>query len=362
LGRARGADRKQELNVRRTLIYFLTAVFLIALLAFTITYTVRFTETAVVTTFGKADEHDVRKDPGLYVKWPYPIQSVVTYDKRVRVLTTKFEQLSTADSRQVVVETFCTWRVNDPLLFFRRFSNAGQRAEDHYRKAEDALRQNLRAAAGLVSRYRMDELFSATKGGSKLPELEGKMLAAFQSPTDQSGVKLDDYGIAAVDVGITRVVLTEEVTKAVFERMIKSRERVAKETESQGQSQAAAIRTKADTDAERIKQFADRLAQNIRSQGDREAAPYLEQMKGNPELAVFESNMDFIREVYAKRTTLVIPSSMPGMGLLMPDALEKIKPGTIPPLGQGSGRKPKSAAADPGEDAGTRVSGQGGSR
>src|SRR3954466_12064032 len=113
------------------MIFFLTGIFLIALLAFTITYTVRFTEAAVLTTFGKADETDVRKDPGLYVKWPYPIQSVTTYDKRTRVLSTKFEQLSTADSRQVVVECFCTWKVSDPLLFFRRFSNAGQRADEH---------------------------------------------------------------------------------------------------------------------------------------------------------------------------------------------------------------------------------------
>ena len=144
-------------------------------------------------------------------------------------------------------------------------------------------------------------------------------------------------------MGITRVVLTEEVTKAVFERMIKSRERVAKETESQGQSQAAAIRTKADTDADRIKQFADRLAQNIKSQGDLEAAPYLKLMNGNPELAVFESNMDFIRDVYAKRTTLVVPSTMPGMGMLMPDALERNKPGTIPPLTRPTGAKGKAS-------------------
>src|ERR1043165_1762196 len=111
----------------------MTAVFLIALLAFTVTYTVRFTEAAVVTTFGKADQSDVHAKPGLGVKWPYPIQSVTTYDTRVRVVTSKFEQMATADARQVVVETFCTWRVKDPLVFFQKFSNAGDRAEDHFR-------------------------------------------------------------------------------------------------------------------------------------------------------------------------------------------------------------------------------------
>src|SRR5262249_31113866 len=162
------------------------------------------------------------------------------------------------------------------------------------------------------------------------PELEGKMLAAFESPSDQTKEKLDDYGIEALDVGITRVVLTEEVTKAVFERMIKSREKVAKETESQGQAQASAIRSKADADADRIKQLADRLAQEIKNQGDQEAAPYYAQMKGNADLARFESMMDFIRDVYAKRTTLVVSGSMPGMWMLMPDALDSMRTGQIP--------------------------------
>ncbi len=345
--------------MRRTLIFFLTAVFLVALLSFTITYTVRFTEAAVLTTFGKADQGDVRNEAGLYVKWPYPIQSVTTYDTRVRVLSTKLEQVNTADSRQVVIETFCTWRVSDPLLFFRRFSNAGPRAEDHYRKAEVALQQNLRATAGLVSQYRMDELFSANKGGSKLPELEAKMLAAFRTPIDESGKKLEEYGIAAVDVGVMRVVLTEEVTKAVFERMVKSRELVAKATESQGQAQASAIRSKADADANRITQFANGLAQKIKNVGDTEAAVYLKQMSGNPDLAIFESNMDFIREVYAKRTTLVIPSTMPGMQMLMPDALNSVRTGEIPPLTKPAAKKTNRAAADHDDE---NVSSAGGSR
>jgi len=342
--------------VRRAMIFFLTGVFLIALLAFTITYTVRFTEKAVLTTFGKADQSDVREQAGLYVKWPYPIQSVTTYDTRVRVLTTKLEQVATADSRQVVVECFCTWRVKDPLKFFRRWSNAGQRAEDHYHKAEEALKSNLRSTAGLVSRYRMDELFNAAKGASKLPELESKMFAAFQTPSDQASQKLDDYGIEAIDVGITRVVLTEEVTKAVFERMIKSREKVAKETESQGQAQASSIRSRADADAERIKQFANGLAQKIRNQGDLEAKPYYAQMAGNPELAQFENMMDFIREVYGKRTTLVVSGSMPGMWMLMPDALDRVRTGQIPPLTP-PGVKKNAVTATDDEGAPKKVSG-----
>ena len=185
--------------MRRALTYFLTAIFLIALLSFTISYTVRFTDVAVVTTFGRAEADDVRSDPGLYFKMPYPIQSVTIYDKRMRILTNKFEQLATKDNRQVAVETFCMWRVEDPLKFFQSFSNAGMRADEHYTSAERALRQNLRAAAALVSQYSMDELFSASRQGSKLQELQKRMLDSFQGTKDESGLRLADYGIAADD-------------------------------------------------------------------------------------------------------------------------------------------------------------------
>lgn len=320
--------------MRRALTYFLTAIFIIALLSFTITYQVRFTDAAVVTTFGRAEETDVRNDAGLYFKMPYPIQSVTIYDKRMRILTNKFEQLATKDNRQVAVETFCMWRVENPLRFFRSFSNAGLRAEEHYAKAEGAMRQNLRTAAAVVSQYTMDELFSAGKGGSKLPELQKQMLAAFQGSADQSGLMLADYGIAADDLGLMRVVLTEEVSKSVMERMRSSREKIVKDTQSQGQAMADSIRSQADSDANRISQFAENLAQKIRAQGEFEAVQYYEQMKDNPELAQFNANMEFIREVYAKRMTMVVSAGMPGIGLMMPDAGEKMSSGKIPSIVQ----------------------------
>jgi len=319
--------------VRKTLIYLVTALFLIALLAFACTFTVRFTEAAVVATLGKADKADVIKTPGLRFKIPY-FQQVTKYDMRVRVLTTKLETLNTADNRQVVVETFCTWRVDDPLTFFQRFNNSGSTAEEHYRAAEMALKSNMRAAGALVSKYRIDQLFTESVAGgaaSPLVELETGMKNVFESAsTTTTGVDLRKYGIAAVDVGITRIVLPEETTKSVFERMKTNRERLAKETESKGNALAQSIKAKAESDAHKITDFAERLAQEIRNRGELEAAPYFAQMNTNPELAVFLENMDFIREAYGKRTTLVLSGSMPGVNLMFPNSLDGLKAGQIP--------------------------------
>lgn len=315
-----------ETAVKKSVQLIVAVVILAVLAAFMCTYSVRFTERAVVTTLGKATEGSVKVKPGLYLKAPPPFQSVTKYDSRVRIFTLKVETQQTADSRQIAVETFCTWRVADPLKFFQNFSGQRERSEEHYARAESVLKANLRAAVGVVSTYTMEDLFTADSGKSKLPELEAKMLAALRDARDGATTatgtgRLADYGIEAVDVGLTRILLPEEVTKAVFDRMKSGRERIARETESRGQSEAQAIRDRADADAKRIRAFAEQFAQSIRDTGDREATQYLSQMNSNPELAIFLEKVRFLREIQPRTATLVFSTDMPGIDLLSPDSL-----------------------------------------
>lgn len=315
--------------MQRLLRYLVAGLVVLVLASFAFTFQVRFTEAAVKTTFGKATADSVITQPGLRFRLPYPFQEVTKYDTRMRLLPLKVETQQTADNRQIAVETFCTWRVSDPLKFFQTFST-GERSEEHYRKAEQALQANLRAAAGVVSRFTMQDLFTAEANKSKLPELEAAMKQAFAQGATADGKKLADYGVEAIEVGLTRVLLPEAVTTAVFDRMKSGRERIAKEIESQGQSQAQAIRDKANSDAQKISAFAERLAQDIRSKGDNEVAPYLAMMNQNPQLAVFLDQMEFIRGMNPRTATLVIPSSYPGFNLLMPDSLNGIRAGEVP--------------------------------
>lgn len=312
-------------------VLILAAIVVLALVAYASTYTVRFTETAVLTTFGKAEEGAVKTEPGLKFKVPYPVQNVTKYDKRVRILNTTSETQQTADNRQVIVESFCIWRVADPLKFFQRFSPAGERAEEHFKKAEDALRAALRSAVGATSRFRMDELFTADAAGTKLPELE-KAIQTLVTNKEAGGASLVDYGVEVVDVGISRVRLPEDTTREVFNAMGAQRDQLASDLTAQGAAVAQSIRSRAESDAQRIRAFAERRAQEIRTVGDREAAEFLRQMNANPELAVFLKNMELLRDTISKRTTIVLPSSMPGVTLVAPDALNGLKAGQIPDM------------------------------
>lgn len=317
--------------MRRTIILVVGLVFAVALLSRAMTYTVRFTEAAVLTTFGSAGAGAEKTEPGLKFKWPDPIQSVTKYDKRARFLQTRSQTQQTADSKQLEVESFCTWRVKNPLKFFQRFSNAGDHASDHYKKAEEVLRGNLRSAIGEISKYRLNELFSTDTKSTKLAELESRVLGGLRSAAqDQAGGNLDDYGMEVVTVGINRIVLPEETTKAVFESMKAERKRLVTDLESRGVSAAQAITSTATQNATRIEKFTEALAADIRKKGDEEALEFVAKMNQSPELAVFLKSMDFIRDSMAKRMTLIFSTTMPGMELFSPNAMSGQKRAGVP--------------------------------
>jgi modulator of FtsH protease HflC len=314
--------------VRRTIIFAVTFIFAVALLARAMTYTVRFTEKAVLTTFGKAGEGAVQQDPGLKFKWPDPIQSVTKYDTRSRFLQTRSETQQTRDSRQLVVEGFCTWKVNDPLKFFQRFSNAGASAKDHYLKAENVIRDNLRSALGETSKFGLGELFTTGSKGSSLPELERQIKVALSSGTGEN--KLADYGIVIEEVGVNRIRLPEETTKAVIESMKADRARLVKTLDSKGQAMAQTIRTTAEANARRIETFARAYAEELRNVGDREAEQFIAQMSESPELAVFLKQMDFMKTALAKRITFIFTTDQPGFEAMNTRNMQASRDGRVP--------------------------------
>ena len=315
-----------------TLILASAVVLIVAV--FMLTFTVRFTEVGVVTTFGKADADSIVTTSGLKIRWPYPIQNVTLYDTRSRFIRAQNEQQQTADRRQVIVQSFLLWRVSDPLKFYQRFSGESAEAREHYRVADNLLRSLLRASMSEIGAYRIDELFTPEPGASKLPELEQAILDRLTATSgrDVGGASLDDYGVEVALVGITRITFPEEATKDVFERMKATRQRIASEAVSEGAAQAFKIQTDADSDAGIIREFARTRADEIRSEGDLESAQYLKALAVDQELAVFIENIRFMKNLFAKRTTLVLPTSTPGMKIFDPEAMQSLGSGEIPSM------------------------------
>lgn len=318
--------------IRFLLVAFVTTALILALVSFAVVYNVRFTEAAVKTRFGKVVEGGERTEPGIGFKWPYPIESVVKYDTRVRFLQERSQTVQTADDRQIVVEAFCTWRVAEPLKFFSRFSNAGDRAAEHYAAAENIIRSNLRSALAETSKFRMSDLFTESPSGTQLPQLESRILERLTSADAQAGrgSLAEEYGVEVTMVGINRIVLPAEATQSVIGRMTAYKDRQAQEIESEGEAVANTIIDMATAEAERMKAFADLRVAEIRARGERDSAQYLAVLNEEPELAVFIEQVNFLRSFVGQHVTIALDTGIPGMSIFRVDRVNNLQPGQFP--------------------------------
>ena len=97
------------MNKRRGFFTILVAVLLVAtLLLFLISFRVRLNEAAIVFTFRRAAPHAITK-PGLYWKLPYPIQTVMKFDRRIHIYEGKFQEYLTRDQHNLIVAVAVGW-------------------------------------------------------------------------------------------------------------------------------------------------------------------------------------------------------------------------------------------------------------
>lgn len=300
----------------------IAGIIVVLFLAKSMTYQVSFTERAVVANWGKVSDGGVIDRPGLHFKAPAPFSSVTIYDTRVRQLNATGEQFQLADNRQIIADVNVTWRVADPRTFYRRFNagGTGRDPEQQYERAADMLEGKLRSSLAAVSDYGMADLFNPE--GSKLPELETRILERINSASGDD--PLTAYGVEVGSVYITQVVLPEEVTRNVIQRMEAERTRIAADARAEGRASAEQIRKDAQAAAERILTFANLRASEIRTQGDREATQFLAIQAQDPVLAEFLKRVDFISNGLATNITWIADQGLMGWDMFSSDYLRGV--------------------------------------
>lgn len=105
---------------------FIAGLVVLILVAFACTYQVAFNQVAVKVRFGKADASSIIREPGLKLRWPWPIESIETYDTRVRTLDTPETEIKTSDGKNLIVGAYAVWAIADPLHFYKRVRSAGE--------------------------------------------------------------------------------------------------------------------------------------------------------------------------------------------------------------------------------------------
>jgi membrane protease subunit HflC len=266
-------------------------------------FQVRTTESAVVTVFGRPAK-DIT-EPGLYRKWPPPINMVYKFDKRVQNYEDKFTEGLTADNNNLLTSVYIGWRISDPKLFFPKFAG-GSTAE-----AEKVLEGLLRSSkSAVIGKHPLSDFVSANGDGSRFAAIENEILEAVRSQ-----VGANNYGISIEFLGFKRVGLPENVTQSVFDRMTSERNVLISRAQNEGEAQAKIIRSDADLRASKIVSAAQAQATQIQGQGDLEAARYLAVFQQNPQLAGFLFRLNALEDSLREKSTLIFDQQTPPFDL-----------------------------------------------
>jgi len=265
-------------------------------------YTVNEWETGVVLRLGEIVKSDVQ--PGLHFKTPF-VNNVRKFDSRLQTLDSAPERFLTSEKKNLMVDTFVKWRIQDVDKFYTTMNGDNRLAG---MRLGQIVKDGLRAEFGNRT---VKEVISAER-----VEIAEKI-------TKATSVAAASFGIEIEDVRIKRIDLAQDISDSVYRRMEAERTRVATDLRSKGAEAAEKIR--ADADRQRVVILADAYSQAemIRGRGDAKATEiyanayekdsefysfyhslnaYQSSFKDKSDVMVVDPNSDFFK--YFNQTTV----------------------------------------------------------
>jgi membrane protease subunit HflC len=263
------------------------AIGLFALLVWASTFVVNQWETAIKLRLGEIVGSDYK--PGLHFKVPL-LNNVLTFDARIQTLDSRPERFLTIEKKDVIVDSYAKWRINNAAQFFR--STGGDSARTA-RLLSERINTSLRNEFG---KRTIQEVVSEDR------------IELARTLTKLVDTQAAELGVEVVDVRVKKIDLPPEVSESVYNRMRAERERVARDLRAKGAE--AAERIRADADRQRTVTLADayKEAEQTRGQGDGKAAEiYADVYQKDPEFYAFYRSLNAYRTALAETdTTLVL--------------------------------------------------------
>lgn len=266
----------------------LSASFALILILLSCVFVVDQRQYALVFALGEIKT--VINEPGLHFKLPPPFQNVVFVEKRTLTIDNPdSDRFITSEKKNVLVDTYVKWRVEDPKVFFTSVGGRIASAEDRItRSLRDGLNNE-------IATRTVNEVISGAR--------EQVMDGIFKRVSEDA----KQIGVQIVDVRLRRVEFAEEIRDSVFRRMESERKAIASELRAAGFADAEKIRANADRQREGILAQAFRKAQTIKGDGDaRAAAAYAASFGQNPEFASFYRSLQAYRESFNKRSDVIV--------------------------------------------------------
>ena len=263
-------------------------VLILGMIASSMLFVVDQRQYAIVFALGEVKE--VKSEPGLHFKLPPPFQNIQYYEKRIMTIDTPdSDRFITSEKKNLVVDSFVKWRINDPKLYY--VSVQGREADAVYR-----IQQSLKDALNNeIGKRTVNEMVSGVRD------------KVMQDIRDKVNFDAGKIGVQVVDVRLKRVEFSDEIKDSVFKRMESERKRVANELRSTGFADSEKIRADADRQREVILAEAYRDAQRVKGDGDAKAsALYAAAFGQNPEFFNFYRSLEAYRNSFRNKGDVMV--------------------------------------------------------
>ncbi|GAB4353720.1 MAG: protease modulator HflC [Gammaproteobacteria bacterium] len=243
-------------------------------------------ERAIMFRLGEIVRTDF--NPGLHFKVPI-LNQIRKFDGRIQTLDVQPERFLTVEKKNVIVDSFVKWRIDDVGRFYTAVSGDTLQAG---LRLEQIIKDGLRSE---FSKRTINEVVS------------GERAQIMKILSDNASRVAQSIGIEVIDVRVKRIDLPPEVSNSVYRRMEAERSRVARDFRSRGEEAAERIRADADRQRTVILAEAYRDAQTLRGEGDAKAADIYAQAYGkNKEFYSFYRSLNSYRNVFDQQGDVLV--------------------------------------------------------
>ncbi len=258
---------KTKTKVILTLVAVL--VFLAILSVSQMYYVVGEDEHACVVRFSKII--DTKSEAGIYIKVPF-IDDVKVYPKNAQLYDINPSPVILKDKTAMSVDSYVTWRIEDPQLFYRTATTISEAQV----KLDNIAYNNIMAKFGTLNQ---DDVVN-TDPPSERNDIYSSILELVKE-----GAKI--YGIEVLDVKIKRFDLPDYNEKDVYNRMISERNQIAEKYRAEGELEAAKITNDVDKNCNTKISNANVEAEKLKAEGEAEYMRILSEAYSTPERLEF---------------------------------------------------------------------------
>ena len=269
------------------------ALIIVLLVGSSTLFTVDQRKYAVIVSGGQVSQ--IVDTPGLHVKAPPPLQSVVLLDRRIQsVDNPDGDRFSSSDNNVVLADVLVKWRIVDPRAFMSTFGT------DLSVGPERVAAQVRDGLSAMIAQHTLAELVSDQRD------------AILDSARAKAASALAPQGVELVDVRFERLDLLAEESGNVYRRMTASVQAQAQQIRQAGMGEAEKMRTDAEAQRDAITVDGQSQAQTLKSEGDTQASSiYADAYGRDTQFYAFYRSLEAYRASFANPHDVIVvdPSS-----------------------------------------------------